>query len=79
MNSPVLSELSTQAEGFPTVAAFVGLLTRVNSLMLGKARALLERFPTFLTLKGLLSSLSSLVLNKGVIVGKGFIILARFK
>lgn len=60
----MLNEVCTLGEGFTTYTACVGLLSRVNSLVLNKACSLAKIFVTFVTFIGSFSSMSPLMLVK---------------
>lgn len=71
MNSFVLSKVVFAAKGFPTLAALVRPLSRVDSLVLHQCRFAAEGLATFTTLVWLFSSVDSLVLDKCVFAAKG--------
>jgi hypothetical protein len=50
-------------EGLPALRTLIGLLTRVDSLMLNEAWAPAEGLPAFLALMGLLTGVNLLVLS----------------
>lgn len=64
MNSHVHDQRGDSREGFPTLIALVGLLARVNIVMLDEVLLLPENCSTLVTLVGLLSDVNLLMLSQ---------------
>ena len=59
-----MSEMGVLPEGLPIILAFVGSLSRVDSLMLGKGATVTEGLPTNSTFVGPLPGVDPLVLRE---------------
>lgn len=79
MRSPTYHQARAVTEDLPTLAAFVGFLTSVNSLVYNEVRVLIKGFSTFIAFIGFCPCVKSLVPNKAFTQTKGLATLTAFK